>query len=84
MKKTTIATIILLGLAVIYGAWHYGRYYEKQQINVWVKGMFENTTDADFIIPDDLQYGGEIATGNCIYGKGGEYMTYLAKYAYNW
>lgn len=84
MSKSTILAIIILALATCYGFFHAGRYFERREVTENLRGMFENTTDADFIIPDDLEFGGEMAVGNCVYGKGGDYMTKLGRYTYNW
>ena len=72
-----VATLIF---AFLYGIWHFGRYYEKQQIKAIVNNMYQNMTDADFIIPSDLEYGGGIATGNCIFCKGLNYQYQLSRY----
>lgn len=78
-------TLFVFLLTLLYMVFHIGRYYEKQQVIKNLQSMFENTTDADFIIPDNLPYGGEMAIGNCVYGeKGGESMTKLGKYTYGW
>lgn len=77
---SNIAIITIVIFAFLYGIWHFGRYYEKQQIKAIVSNIYQNTTDADFIIPSDLEYGGEIATGNCIFGKGLDYQYQLSSY----
>jgi len=43
---------------------------ERHEIRRIVKQIGENTTDADFIIPDNMRDGGKIAWGNCIFGEG--------------
>lgn len=64
-------------IACVLGAWCLlvcafigGAAYERRQIRGIVEKIGNNTTDAEFIIPEDMPYGNERAMGNCVYGDG--------------
>ncbi len=58
----------VLAVALLYLVWHLGRWYELNQARQYIENVGKNTVDAEFIIPDDLPYAGEIAVGNCVTG----------------
>ena len=67
---SNIFAVVFMALVFLYGAYHIGRWHEKQLVNDRFNDLYRFVVDADFIIPNDLEYGGEIATGRCIYGTG--------------
>lgn len=83
MKTFTTA---IIGITILLIGFYGGRYFERQPIVKNLKTIYDNTTDAEFIIPDDLPQGGKTTIGNCVFNtkESTKANIFLARYTYNW
>ncbi len=71
-------TKVILVVAVLGLAFQLGRVYEHNEARKHIEAMGKEVMDAEYIIPDNLPYAGEIAVGNC--SPVGESWTQLFRY----
>lgn len=86
-KRTIIFIAFYLLFVALYGSFKIGKWHERQHIKGILQSMYMWTSDADFIIPPNIQMTlggkegdeGDTMQGNCIYGPGIAKQTELSR-----